>query len=194
MSSGTGVAEFEIRLQICFWRLVKRVSQNGEQESREKEQGDIWSSGNHWLRASRWAQPVSAPPRRPEDVWTKHMLVVAHCWDLLLVIAQLVKNPPATQETPVQFLGREDPLEKGKATHSTILELPCGSAGKESSYNAWDLGSIPGLGRSPGEGYPFQYSGLENSMDYTVHGVTKAQTWLSNFHFLFFPHSNSWPI
>ena len=37
------------------------------------------------------------------------------------LIAQLVKNPPAMQETPIQFLGREDPLEKGKATHSSIL-------------------------------------------------------------------------
>ena len=43
---------------------------------------------------------------------------------------------------------------------------------------AGDLGSIPGLGRSPGEGkgYPLQYSGLENSMDSIVHGVTKSQT------------------
>ena len=40
------------------------------------------------------------------------------------LIAQLVKNPPAMQETPVQFLGQEDPLEKGKATHSSILGLP----------------------------------------------------------------------
>ena len=48
-----------------------------------------------------------------------------------------------------------------------------------------DLGSIPGLGRSPGEGkgYPFQYSGLENSMDNIVHGIKKSQTRLSNFHF-----------
>jgi len=45
-------------------------------------------------------------------------------------------------------------------------ENPCGSAGKESACNAGDLGSIPGLGRSPGEGkgYTLQYSGLENSM------------------------------
>ena len=44
---------------------------------------------------------------------------------------------------------------------------PCGSVGKESTYNVGDLGSIPGLGRSPGKGkgYPLQYSGLENSMD-----------------------------
>ena len=47
-----------------------------------------------------------------------------------------------------------------------------------------DLGSIPGLGRSPGErkGYPLQYPGLENSMDYIVHGVTNSWTWLSDFH------------
>ena len=47
-----------------------------------------------------------------------------------------------------------------------------------------DLGSIPGLGRSPGEGkiYPLQYSGLENSMDYTGHGVAKSWTRLSDFH------------
>ena len=58
-------------------------------------------------------------------------------------------------------------------------------AGKESTCNAGDLGSIPGLGRSPGEGngYPLQYTGLENSMDCIVHGVTKNQTRLSNFHF-----------
>ena len=48
-----------------------------------------------------------------------------------------------------------------------FLSFPCGSAGKESTCNSRDVGSIPGLGRSPGEGkgYPFQYSGLENSMD-----------------------------
>ena len=58
-----------------------------------------------------------------------------------------------------------------------IIGFPGGSDGKESTCNARDLGSIPGLGRSLGEGngYPFQYSGLENSMDYIVHGV--------NFHF-----------
>ena len=50
--------------------------------------------------------------------------------------------------------------------------FPCGSAGKESTCNVGDLGSIPGLGRSPGEGkgYSLQYSGLENSTDCIVHG------------------------
>ena len=55
-------------------------------------------------------------------------------------------------------------------------DFSCGSAGKESACNVGDLGSIPGLGRSPGEwnGYPLQCSGLENTMDCIVHGVTKS--------------------
>ena len=67
------------------------------------------------------------------------------------------------------------------------LGFPGGSAGKESACNVGGLGSIPGLGRSPGEGkgYPLQYSGLENSTDYTVHGVAKSRTRLSHFHFHF---------
>ena len=64
--------------------------------------------------------------------------------------------------------------------------FPSGSAGKESTYKAGDLGSNPGLGRSHGEGkgYLLQYSGLENSMDCIVHGVTESWTWLSDFHLL----------
>ena len=58
--------------------------------------------------------------------------------------------------------------------------FPCGSAGKESACNAGDLGSIPGLGRSPGEGKdcPLQCSGLGNPMDCIVHGVVKSRTQL----------------
>ena len=65
--------------------------------------------------------------------------------------------------------------------------FPGGSAGKESACNVGDLGSVPGLERSPGEGksYPLQYSGMENSMAYIVHGVAKSQTRLSDFHFHF---------
>ena len=57
-----------------------------------------------------------------------------------------------------------------------FLGFPCGSAGKESTSNTGDLGLIPGLGRSPGEGkgYTFQYSVLENSMDCIVYGVTES--------------------
>ena len=67
------------------------------------------------------------------------------------------------------------------------LWFPDSSVGKESACNAEDPGSIPRLGRSAGEGigYSLQYSGLENSMDYIVHGdaKTKSQTQLSDFHF-----------
>ena len=62
----------------------------------------------------------------------------------------------------------------------------CGSAGQEYACNAGDLGSTPGLGRSPreGKGYPLRYSGLENSMNCIVHGVTKSWTRLRGFHFI----------
>ena len=77
--------------------------------------------------------------------------------------------------------------------------FPDSSVGKASTCSAGDLGLIPGLGRSPGErkGYPLQYSGLEHSMDCTIHGVTKSQTWLRAFHFtalhtVSLPRSISW--
>ena len=59
-----------------------------------------------------------------------------------------------------------------------IYIFPDSSVGKEPACNAGDPSSILGLGRSPGErkGNPLQYSILKNSMDYTVHGVTKSQT------------------
>ena len=68
---------------------------------------------------------------------------------------------------------------------NTLLGLLCGSGGRESAWKAGYLGSITGLGRSPGEGkvYLLQYSGLENSMDCIVHGLAKSRTRLSDFHF-----------
>ena len=67
-----------------------------------------------------------------------------------------------------------------------FMGFPGGSDGKESACNVGDLGLDPGLGRSPGQGkgYHFQYSGLDNAMDYTVHGVAKSWTQLNYFHFL----------
>ena len=58
------------------------------------------------------------------------------------------------------------------------MGFPCGSAGKESACNAGNLGLIPGLGRAPGEGkgYLLQYSGLENSMDYSPWGCKQPDT------------------
>ena len=75
------------------------------------------------------------------------------------------------------------PWRRERLPTPVFLGFPCGSAGKESTCNAGDLGSILRLGRSPGEekGYPLQYSGLENSMDFTV---TKNWTRLSAFYFL----------
>ena len=101
------------------------------------------------------------------------------------LIAQLVKNLPAMQETLVRFLGQEDPWRRDRLPTPVFLGFPCGSAGKESTYNAGDLGLIPGLGRSPGEGrgYQLQYSGLENSMNCIAYGVAKSRTRLSDFHF-----------
>ena len=63
-------------------------------------------------------------------------------------------------------------------------------SGKESACNAGDPDSIPELERSTGEGksYPLQYFGLENSMDYKVHAVTKSQAWLIDFHFQVIPN------
>ena len=71
----------------------------------------------------------------------------------------------------------------------TSLDFPGGSDSKASVYNAGDPGSIPGSGRSPGEGHgnPLQYSCLENPMDCIVHGVTNSQTRLSDFHFTSLP-------
>ena len=72
------------------------------------------------------------------------------------------------------------------STQPSLEEPTGGSDSKESSCNAGDLGLIPGLGRSHGEGkgYPLKYSGLENSMDYIVHGVANSRTWLSDFHIM----------
>ena len=73
----------------------------------------------------------------------------------------------------------------GRIEDKPLLGLPCGSAGKEFACNAGDLGLIPGLGRSPGEGkgYLLQYSGLEKSTDCIVHGVAKSRTQRNDSHF-----------
>ena len=78
-----------------------------------------------------------------------------------------------------KICGRRDRLPT-----PVFLGFPCGSSGKESACIVGDLGLIPGLERSPGEGkgYPLQYPGPENSMDYTL-WVTNSWTRLSHFHF-----------
>ena len=121
------------------------------------------------------------------------------------LIPGLERFPGEGKSHPLQYPGLKKSMEcivhrvaKSQTQlsdfHFTSLHnygFPGGSAGKESASNAGDLGLIPGLGRSPGEGnsYPFQYSGLENSTDRgtwwaIILGVTKSWTQLSDFHYM----------
>ena len=96
---------------------------------------------------------------------------------LTFLVAQMVKNPPAMQETPVLSLGREDPL--GLPTPA-CLGFPGGSAGKESACNAGDSGSISGSRRSTGEriGYPLQYSWASLVAQLVKNLPTMQETWI----------------
>ena len=99
----------------------------------------------------------------------------------------LGRSPEEGNGNALQYSGLENfglgCKESDRTAWLSLFEgLPDSSVGNESVCNAGDLGLIPGLGRSSGEGkgYPLQYSGLENSMDCIVHGVAESQTWLSD--------------
>ena len=118
------------------------------------------------LGALAWVQPSNSQPSE-----------IPHRWSCLLWLPVSSSFPcvvSVTHQGPAWFL--QQPLPKG---------FLCGSTGKESACNVGKLGSIPGWGRSPGEGkgYPLQYFGLENSMDCIIHGVAKRRTLPSNFRF-----------
>ena len=111
----------------------------------------------------------------------------------LAISYKVVYTPTLFPEIPLENKGAKNiylPKKMYRNIYrSFIYSLPAGSDNKESACNAGDLGSIPGLGRCPGEGngYPLQYSCLENSTDRgtwqaTVHGVAKSRTWLSDLH------------
>ena len=76
------------------------------------------------------------------------------------LVAQVEKNVPAMQETPVRFLGREDHWRRDRLPTPVFLGFLGGSAVKKSACSAGDSSLIPGWGRSAGEGigYPLQYS------------------------------------
>ena len=101
------------------------------------------------------------------------------------LVVQLVKNPPKCSRPRLNSWIGKLCWRRGRLPTPVFFDFPGGSARKESTCNVGDLGSILGLGRSLAEknNYPLQYSGLENSMHCTVHGVTKSQTQLSDFHF-----------
>ena len=103
------------------------------------------------------------------------------------MIAQLVKNHLQYRRHKFNSWVGKIGWRRDRLLIPVFLGFPCCSSGKESACNAGDLDSIRGLGRSPGKGkgYPFQYSGLENSINCKVHGVTKSWTRLSHFHFGF---------
>ena len=97
-------------------------------------------------------------------------------------------DPSTKQETPVQFLGWKICWRSEGLPTPVFLGFPCGSASEESACNVGDLDLIPGLGRCPGEGngYPLQYSDLEDSMDGMVHGVAESDmTEQPSLHFTF---------
>ena len=82
------------------------------------------------------------------------------------LITQLVKNSPTVDPSSIPESGKI-PWRRDRLPTPVFFGFPCGLAGKESAHKVGDLGSIPGLGRSPGEekSYPLLFSGLENSMD-----------------------------
>ena len=112
------------------------------------------------------------------------------------LVAQLVKNPPAMQETPQfdSWVGKI-PWRRDRLPTPVFLGFPGGSGSKESPCDARVLDSILGLGRFPGGGHgnPLQYSCLENPVDReawqaTAHGVTKSETRLSRTRKICFLH------
>ena len=102
------------------------------------------------------------------------------------LMAQTAKNPPVCRRPSFSSWVGKFPWRRDRLSIPVFLSFPGGSDSKESACNAADLGSIPGLGRSPGgrHGNPLQYSCLENPMDRgawwaTIHEVAKSQTQLS---------------
>ena len=156
-SPGSSVHEI-VQARILEW--VAMPSSRGSSQPRE------------------WTQ-VSHIAGRFFIVWdtreTQMRLYFKHKAQLIL----LCKGPLSLQIPRGKYMSQDS------RSCSFSIMLSCDSAGKESTPNAGDLGLIPGLGRSPGEGkgYPLQYSGLENSMNSITHGIAKSRTWLSNFHF-----------
>ena len=114
----------------------------------------------------------------------------SHCGSRLNIWEYLTRYPWELRFTSYLYVNSNGNYHQKVVFLLPVWGFPCGSAGKESACIAGDLGSVPGLGWSPG--YPLQYSSLENSMDYTVSGVTKSRTWLSDFHFTCLTRDEVW--
>ena len=130
-----------------------------------------------WVRSLGWEDPLEEVVATCSSVLAWRIPGTEEWWASVYGVTQ--------SQTRLKRLSRSSSSwRRDRLPTLVLLGLPCGSAGKESACSVGDLGSIPGLGRSPGEGkgYPLQYSGLENSRDYIVHGVEKSWTRLSDFH------------
>ena len=126
---------------VDWWAIVHRIAKNQTQLK--------------WLStlAHKLLSRMLASQRLLDDLW---FLTI----DLYVssLVAQLVKNTPAMQETLVQFLGQEDSRKRDRLPTSVFLGFPGDSAGKESTCNAGDLGSIPELGRPLKKEWATHYS------------------------------------
>ena len=113
-------------------------------------------------------------------------------WGTILVnkwaslVAQLVKNLPEMQGTLVRFQGQEDPLEKGQATHSSILGLPLWLSWWRIHLQYGRPGFDPWVRKIPWRRERLPSPGLENYLDCIVHGVAKSWAWLGDFHFFLY--------
>ena len=145
-------------------------------------------TANHRRNGVRYAESESIV-----EFW-KLSLSSWLAWVLAVCIC-IMKNRAKSPKSEGSLCIFSEIVGWGNTWYCCVTSCPTGfpdsSVGKESACNAGDLGLIPGLGRSPGEGkgYPLQYSGLENSMKCIVHGVAKSQTRPSDFQF----HLALWP-
>ena len=131
------------------------------------------------------ADPLPTEPQgKPKIAGVDSISMDLHL-NLASLVAQLVKNLLVMQGPWIDSWVGKICWRRVRLPTAVFLGFPGGSAGKESACNWGDLGSIPGLERSPEERntYPLRYSGMENSMNCIVHGVAKSQTQLSDFHF-----------
>ena len=96
----------------------------------------------------------------------------------------MVKNPPATQDTTVRFLGLEICWRRDRLPIPVFLGFPCGSAGKESACNTGDPSSISGSGRSAGEGigYPLLYSWASLVAQLVKYLPAMRETWVRSLY------------
>ena len=152
-----------------------------------------------WCIVSFWV--ILCPPSLPHQSGANRPFAIGRTvWGHLALVLNSLPGPltilyfiPPTNQ--VAGTSQKTPFSTNQAIRSLgeVLGFPGGSDSKESACSAGDPGSVPRLGRSPGEGngYPLQYSCLESSMDRgalqaAVHWAAKSRTWLNDFHFQFF--------